>query len=106
MPEDVFNSIVQSLDSGEQPASPNEECMEDDGFIVETEPVRNIFSLLFPKLYGRFSKGQTTVYGKWLTQLDGTHYCSHCGRDATYNYDGREIAGICCCYCGAIMKRR
>ena len=42
-------------------------------------------------------------YGKWEEQLDGTHYCSECGYDATYTYDGAEVCGIACPYCGAKM---
>lgn len=52
----------------------------------------------------------TAVYrkerqGEWEEQNDGTHYCSNCGHDATYNYDGREICGVACTFCGAHMKR-
>lgn len=42
--------------------------------------------------------------GVWEEQLDGTHYCSHCGRDATYSYDDVEICGVACTYCGAKMS--
>ena len=43
------------------------------------------------------------VHGEWVEQLDGTHYCSECGRDATYTYDGTEICGIGCPFCYAKM---
>ena len=42
-------------------------------------------------------------YGHWEEQLDGTHYCSECGHDATYTYDGTEVCGIACPFCGAKM---
>lgn len=42
--------------------------------------------------------------GEWKEQNDGTHYCSACGHDATQNYEGIEICGVACAYCGAIMK--
>lgn len=43
------------------------------------------------------------VHGRWVTNSDNTHYCYRCGKDATYNYDGIEICGCCCAYCGARM---
>lgn len=48
---------------------------------------------------------QEVRHGKWEEQLDGTHYCSHCGRDATYNFDGKEVCGNVCTYCGTIMDK-
>ena len=42
-------------------------------------------------------------HGHWEEQLDGTHYCSECGHDATYTYDGTEVCGIACPFCGAKM---
>ena len=48
---------------------------------------------------------QEIRHGEWEEQLDGTHYCSHCGRDATYNFDGEEVCGNVCTYCGTIMDR-
>ena len=44
------------------------------------------------------------VEGEWLSQRDGTHFCSNCGYDALYTYDGTEICGIACPFCGAKMK--
>jgi hypothetical protein len=44
------------------------------------------------------------IYGKWEQQGDGTHYCSNCGHDATYTFDGTEICGVTCTFCGANMK--
>ena len=48
---------------------------------------------------------QEVRHGKWIEQLDGTHYCSYCGRDATYTFDGNEVCGITCTYCGAKMDK-
>lgn len=45
------------------------------------------------------------VHGRWAEQLDGTHYCSECGHDAAYTYDGTEIRGVACPFCGAIMDK-
>lgn len=42
--------------------------------------------------------------GEWIRQGDGTYYCSNCGHDATYTYDGTEIRGVACPFCGAWMK--
>ena len=42
-------------------------------------------------------------HGEWVEQLDGTHYCSECGHDATYTFDGTEVCGIGCPFCGAKM---
>lgn len=42
--------------------------------------------------------------GEWQTAPDGTHWCSECGHDATYTYDGTEICGVACPFCGAHMK--
>lgn len=48
---------------------------------------------------------QEVRHGKWIEQLDGTHYCSFCGRDATYTFDGNEVCGVTCTYCGTTMER-
>ena len=42
--------------------------------------------------------------GEWQTAPDGTHWCSECGHDATYTFDGTEICGVACPFCGAKMK--
>jgi hypothetical protein len=42
--------------------------------------------------------------GEWVSQADGTHYCSNCGHDATHTYDGTEVCGVACTFCGAKMK--
>ena len=42
--------------------------------------------------------------GEWVSQADGTHYCSNCGHDATYTFDGTEVCGVACSFCGAKMK--
>ena len=44
------------------------------------------------------------IEGEWTSQADGTHYCSNCGHDATYTFDGTEICGVACPFCGAKMK--
>ena len=44
------------------------------------------------------------IDGEWLEQADGTHYCSNCGKDATYTYDGVEVCGVVCPYCATRMK--
>ena len=45
-------------------------------------------------------------HGYWEEQLDGTHYCSECGHDATYTYDGAEICGVACPFYGAKMDKK
>ena len=42
--------------------------------------------------------------GEWQTAPDGTRWCSECGHDATYTFDGTEICGVACPFCGAKMK--
>ena len=42
--------------------------------------------------------------GEWQEALDGTHWCSVCGHDATYTFDGTEICGLACPFCGVKMK--
>jgi hypothetical protein len=42
--------------------------------------------------------------GEWQKAPDGTHWCSECGHDATYTFDGTEICGVACPFCGAKMK--
>lgn len=46
--------------------------------------------------------------GVWLRQPDGTHFCSECGRDASYErFDStcfRELLSANCPYCGTGMK--
>ena len=44
-------------------------------------------------------------HGHWEKQVDGTHFCSYCGRDATYNFDGWEVLGVSCTYCDAKMDQ-
>ena len=44
------------------------------------------------------------IEGEWRTARDGTHWCSECGHDATYTFDGTEICGVACPFCGAGMK--
>jgi hypothetical protein len=42
--------------------------------------------------------------GEWQKAPDGTHWCSECGHDATYTFDGTEICGVACPFCGTKMK--
>lgn len=42
--------------------------------------------------------------GEWVSQADGTHYCSVCGHDATFSYEKLEICGVACPFCGADMR--
>lgn len=42
--------------------------------------------------------------GTWIEEADGTHSCSNCGHDATYTFDGTEICGVTCPFCGSIME--
>lgn len=52
-----------------------------------------------------FAKGyRKQSDGEWETAPDGTHWCSECGHDATYTFDGTEICGVACPFCGAKMK--
>lgn len=60
----------------------------------------------FPKqvgfpVCGKYSKQSE---GEWQKAPDKTHWCSECGHDATYTFDGTEICGIACPFCGAQMK--
>lgn len=41
--------------------------------------------------------------GYWKSEEDGSHYCSSCGREATFTYDGEEVYGVACPNCGAKM---
>lgn len=43
-------------------------------------------------------------YGYWDWQHDGTHFCSECGTDALFNFEGEEFCSFYCPHCGAIMK--
>jgi hypothetical protein len=54
------------------------------------------------KMYGKGYRKQSE--GEWQTAPDGTHWCSECGHDATYTFDGTEICGVACPFCGAKMK--
>ena len=44
-------------------------------------------------------------HGQWIKELDETHYCSNCGKEATYTFDGTEICGVVCPYCMTVMDR-
>lgn len=43
------------------------------------------------------------VHAKWEEATDGTHFCSHCGFDAPYDYEGNEFMAFFCYHCGSIM---
>ena len=43
------------------------------------------------------------IHAHWEEQNDGTHFCSRCGNDATYTYEGKELVGFLCPFCGAQM---
>lgn len=74
----------------------------EEEFMSKGKPVLDIESYVAEHLAKQGYRKQ--VQGEWREQNDGTHYCSNCGHDATQNYEGREICGIACAYCGAKMK--
>jgi hypothetical protein len=39
----------------------------------------------------------------WDWQHDGTHFCSECGTDALFNYEGEEFCSLWCPHCGCFM---
>lgn len=43
--------------------------------------------------------------GEWELNIDGSHWCSVCGHNATYTYDGTEVCGVSCPFCGADMRK-
>ena len=44
-----------------------------------------------------------TAYWDW--QSGGTHFCSECGTDALFNYEGEEFCSLYCPHCGLIMTK-
>lgn len=42
-------------------------------------------------------------YAYWDYQIDGTHFCSECGTDASYNYEGKENCSNWCPACSCFM---
>ena len=50
-----------------------------------------------------FVEARPMVHGKWDEQADGSHFCSNCGYDAPYDYEGNEFTPSFCCHCAAIM---
>ena len=48
-------------------------------------------------------EAKPVVHAHWEEQNDGTHFCSRCGNDATYTYEGKELVGFLCPFCGAQM---
>ena len=44
-----------------------------------------------------------TAYWDW--QHDGTHFCSECGTDALFNYEGEEFCSLYCPHCGLFMTK-
>lgn len=89
--EEMADIIAEIDDNG---YSYNEDGYEVVGYANSTK----IASVLIYKGYRKERQGE------WVEQPDGTHFCSNCGKDATYNYDDREICGVACTYCGARMK--
>ena len=55
---------------------------------IEREPITNVTPV---------------VYARWDYQIDGTHFCSDCGTNALYNYEGKEICSNWCPACGCFM---
>lgn len=51
-----------------------------------------------PELYAK-----PIIHAHWEEQNDATHFCSRCGNDATYTYEGKELVGFLCPFCGAQM---
>lgn len=52
-----------------------------------------------------YSNGYRKVErGEWELNIDGSHWCSECGHNATYTYDGTEVCGVSCPFCGADMR--
>ena len=43
------------------------------------------------------------IHAKWEQQADETHFCSYCGYDAPYDYEGNEFTPPFCNHCGSIM---
>lgn len=42
-------------------------------------------------------------HATWEEQSDGTHFCSHCGYEAPFTYDGQEFEPTRCYHCGSLM---
>ncbi len=51
-------------------------------------------------------EAKPVVHAHWEEQNDGTHFCSRCGNDATYTYEGKELVGFLCPFCGAQMDEK
>lgn len=45
-------------------------------------------------------------YAYWDWQCDGTHFCSECGTDALFNYEGEEFCSTWCPHCGCYMTHQ
>lgn len=71
------------------------DCIQGDKFNCH---LLHSASVLYDAGYRKQSEGE------WQTAPDGTHWCSECGHDATYTFDGTEICGVACPFCGAKMK--
>lgn len=80
-----------------------ERCIVFDEYLAKEFGISNAnYVSTAEKLYNLGWRKQ--IEGEWIEQSDGTHYCSNCGRDATYTYDGREVCGVACPHCGTRMR--
>ena len=78
-----------------------------DGNSTEQGIIANAINNVLPTLVSlRNGDYRKQSEGEWQTAPDGTHWCSECGHDATYTFDGTEICGVACPFCGAKMKER
>lgn len=74
-----------------------------DGTTYRGGPIRVAnYDALARALYNAGYRKQSE--GEWQKAPDGTHWCSECGHDATYTFDGTEICGVACPFCGVKMK--
>jgi hypothetical protein len=46
------------------------------------------------------------TYAYWDWQHDGSHFCSECGTDALFNYEGEEFCSLWCPHCGCFMTHQ
>ena len=45
-------------------------------------------------------------FGYWIKNDDDTYFCSACGHDEVYTYDGTRVLSRFCPFCNSIMKIR
>ncbi len=50
-------------------------------------------------------EAKPVVHAHWEEQNDETHFCSRCGNDATYTFEGKELVGFLCPFCGVQMDK-